>query len=75
VTDARFDFALSIWILNATGHGHGTVVREHIAIEGIERGIVNVGGQHTLTQIVEHHDARTATHPAKRFLVQFGPDP
>jgi hypothetical protein len=32
VANAGLDFALAIWILNATGHGDGAVVREHIAV-------------------------------------------
>jgi hypothetical protein len=43
VTDCGFHFAFAIGILNATGHGRGTVMLQHIAIEGIESGIVEVG--------------------------------
>ena len=48
ITDAGFDFAFAVRILNAARHGHRAVVREHIAIEGIEGGIVNVGDEHAL---------------------------
>ena len=34
------------------------VVREHVAVERIERGVVDVGREHALAQIVEHDDAR-----------------
>jgi hypothetical protein len=27
---------------------------EHVAVEGIERGIVEVGDQHTFAQIIQH---------------------
>jgi hypothetical protein len=74
VTDARFDLAFAVRILDAAGHGHRAVVREHIAIEGIESGIVNVGDEHALTQIIEHDDASGAAEPAKGSFVQFGPD-
>jgi hypothetical protein len=73
VTDARFDFALAIWILNATLHGHRAVVREHIAIE-IEGGIVDVGDEHALAQIIENHDASGSAQSAEGALVQLGPD-
>lgn len=33
VANPGFDFAFAIWILDATWHGHGTVVREDIAIK------------------------------------------
>ena len=46
-------------------------MQKHVLVEGIESGIVNVGKEHALTQIVENHDTRTATEPAKRFLMQF----
>ena len=74
VADAGFDFAFAIGILNAAGHGHRAVVREHIAIERIQSGIVNVGDEHALAQIVEHDDAGGAAQSAKGSFVQFGPD-
>jgi hypothetical protein len=74
VADASFDFALAIWILNATRHGDRAVMREHVAIEGIESGIVNVGDEHTFAQIIENDDASGPTQSTKRFLMQFGPD-
>src|SRR5262250_799145 len=36
MADAGFDFALTIWVLDATRHGDRAVVREHVAIERIE---------------------------------------
>ena len=73
VADAGFDFAFSIRISDPARHGHHAVVGEHIAVERIERGIVDVGREHAFAQIVEHHHARTATEPAKGFLVELGP--
>jgi hypothetical protein len=40
-------------------------VRHNIPIEGIERGIVNVGNEHALAQIVEYHDSHRTGQPAK----------
>ncbi len=74
MTDARFDFAFAVGILYAAGHGHCAVVRQHVAVKRIERGIVNVGDEHAFAQIVEHDDAGGATQPAKGAFVQFGPD-
>jgi hypothetical protein len=71
---AGFDFAFAIWILNATRHGDRAVVSEDIAIQRIQRGIVDVGDEHAFAQIVEHDDASGATESAEGTLVQFGPD-
>ena len=56
VTDARFDFPLAIGIADATRQRDHAVMREHVAIERIERGIVDVRRQHALFQIVEDDD-------------------
>src|SRR6266481_9308459 len=47
---------------------------EHVAIEGIERGVVDVRNQNTFAQIIQHQDARSSAESTKSFLVQFGPD-
>lgn len=49
-------------------------MREHVAIERIESGIVHVADEHDLAQIIEDDDARGAAQPAKRSFVQLGPD-
>jgi len=48
-------------------------VCKDIAVERIERGLVDVGSEYALAQIVEYHHPRTATESAKGFLVQLGP--
>ncbi len=60
--------------MDATGHGDGAVVREHIAIERIESGIVNVGDKYAFAQVIVNHDASGAAESAKRSLMQLGPD-
>ncbi len=47
---------------------------EHIAIQRVQRRIVDVGREHAFAQIIEHDHARGSAQPAKRLLVQFGPD-
>ena len=32
---------------------------EHVAIEGMEGGVVEVGNQHTFAQIIQHQNARS----------------
>ena len=74
LADARFDFALAIRIADATRQRHHAVVREHVAIERIERGIVDVRREHAFFEIVEDNDAHGAAKPTKRALMQLGPD-
>src|SRR5271165_3731920 len=74
MTDAGFDLTFAVWILDAARHSYRAVVSQHIAVERIESGIVNVGDEHALTQIIEHDDARGAAQPAKGSFVQLGPD-
>jgi hypothetical protein len=50
-------------------------VREHIAIERVQGGIVDVRLEDALAQIVEDDDLDRTAQPAKRFLVQLGPAP
>src|SRR5579862_1013913 len=52
VANARFDFAFAIWILDATGHGDSAIVGEHLAIQRVERGVVDVGDEDALAKIV-----------------------
>ena len=74
MADAGLDFALSIRVLHTARQRDHAVMLQHVAIQRIERGIVDVGREHALAQIIQHHHARRAAQPAKRFLVQLGPD-
>ena len=74
MADAGFDLALAIGIADAARQGDDAVVREHVAIERIERRVVDVGREHALLQIVEDDDADRAAQPAKRALVELRPD-
>jgi hypothetical protein len=49
-------------------------VRQHIAIQRIERGVVEVWLQHALTQIVEDDDTDRSSESPESTLVQLGPD-
>ena len=57
VADAGFDLALAIGIADAARQRDDAVVREHVAIERIERRVVDVGREHALAQVVEDDDA------------------
>src|SRR5262245_34764194 len=74
VADARFDFAFAIGIADAARYSDRAVVREHIAIERIERRIVDVGCKYALFQVVEDDDLRRAAQTPKRAFVQVTPD-
>jgi hypothetical protein len=43
VADGRFHLAFSIRILNASRHGDGAIMRQHVAVQRVERWIVDVG--------------------------------
>ena len=59
VADAGFDFAFPIGIADATRQRDGAVVREHVAIERIERRVVDVRREHALFEVVEDDDRRS----------------
>ena len=73
VADARFDLALAIGIADAARQADHAVVREHVAIERIERRLVDVGREHALFEIVEDDGPRRSAEPAKRALMELGP--
>ena len=74
VSDPRFDFAFPIGIADTARERDDAVVREHVAIQRIECGIVDVGREDALFQIVEDDDADGAPESTKRALVQLRPD-
>jgi hypothetical protein len=54
---------------DTTRQSDGTVVCQHVAVQRVQRGIVDVGSEDTLAKIVEHHHARGAAEPAKGFFM------
>ena len=73
VADAGFHFAFPVGIADPARHGHGAVVGQYVAIERIQSRIVNVGLEHTFSQVVGNHDSGGAAQAAEGLLVQFGP--
>ena len=53
VADAGLDLALSVGVADAARQGDDAVVGEHVAVERIERRVVDVRVEHALFQIVE----------------------
>jgi hypothetical protein len=74
VADAGFDFAFAIGIADAARQGDDAVVGQDVAIERIERRVVDIGCEDSLAEIVEDDDAYRAAQSTKRALVELGPD-
>jgi hypothetical protein len=69
MADAGFNFSFSIWILDPTGQSYGAIVRQDVAIERIQSGIVDVRDEHAFAQIIENHDSRSATQSTECSLM------
>ena len=74
VADPRLDLPLAIGIPDPARQRGDAVVREHVAVEGIERGLVDVGPQHALAQVVEDNEGRRTPQPPKRPFVELRPE-
>jgi hypothetical protein len=70
-----FDFSFSIWIAHLARQCRHAVVRQNIAIQGIQARIVEVRRQHALAKVVQDHDPRRPAKPTKCLLVKLGPHP
>ena len=49
------------------------VMAQHIAVQGINRGIINIRREDSLAQVIQHHHPRGAAQPAEGLLMQLGP--
>ena len=74
VADAGLDLALAIGIADAARQGDRAVVREDVAVQRIERRVVDVGREHAFAEIVEDDHPHGAAQAAKGLLVELGPD-
>ena len=73
IADSTFPFRSAS--PDATRQGDGAVVGEHVAVERVQRGVVDVRREHALAQVVEDHDPDGAPEPPEALLVQLGPAP
>src|SRR3989441_6419938 len=73
MADGRLHLALAVGIADATGQRDDAVVRQHVAVERIERGVVDVRREHALAKIVEDDDLHGAAEAAETLLVQLAP--
>jgi len=74
MTDAGFHLAFAIRVPHSAWKRSDAVVAQHIVVQRIERGIVNVGREHALTEIIEDHHVSGSAQPAERLLMQLSPD-
>ena len=74
VADAGFDFAFPIGIADAARKRDDAIMREHIAVERIERRVVDVRREDALAQVVEDNDLDRPAQLTEGALVQLGPD-
>ena len=70
---AALHLPFAIRVPHPAGHRDHAVVPQHVGVHGVDRGIVDVGLEHALAQVVEHHHARAAAQPAEGLLMQLGP--
>jgi hypothetical protein len=64
MSDARFDLTLAIGVTDPARQREDAVVGEHVAIDGIERRVVDVGREHAFFEVVE--DATRVESPSRR---------
>jgi len=70
VADGVFDAALAVGVAHARRVGHHAVVRQGRGIDRVELGLVQVGLEHALLEVVEHDVAATAAEVTPGLLVQ-----
>jgi hypothetical protein len=46
--------------LDPARQGHCSIVGEHVAIERVQSGVADIGDEHTVFEVIEYHDPRTA---------------
>ena len=70
---AALHLPLAIRVPHPAGHRDHAVVLQHVGVHGVDRGIVDVGLEYALANVVEHHHARAPTQATEGLLMQLGP--
>src|SRR6185437_5222807 len=74
IADPGFHLALAIGIAHPARQRDDAIVGHHVAVERVQRGIVDIGPEHAFGEVVEHHHAYAAPQPPERLFVQLRPD-
>jgi hypothetical protein len=74
VVHARLDLPLAIGVAHTAGQRRHAVVREHVAVQRVQRRLVDVGLEHALFEIIQNCDARGSTQAAEGALMELRPD-
>jgi len=73
VADPGLDLAFPLVIADATREADDAVVREHVAVERIERRLVDVRGEHALFEVIEDDGPRRPAQPTEGAFVERRP--
>ena len=61
--DTALDLSFPVRMPDAARQGHGAVMPEHVAVKGIECGVVYVRGEDAFAQIIEDNHASLCEGP------------
>ncbi len=73
VPDAALHLAFSIRVADAAGQRDGAVVGQQVAIERVEKGIVDIGLQHAFAEVIQDDGVGGSTEAAESSFVKLGP--
>jgi len=74
MANTGFHLAFAVRIPDTTGQRDGAIVCQHVAIERIHAGIVDVRREYAFLEVVEHHDSGRSAQATEGLLMQLGPD-
>src|SRR5471030_3327336 len=74
MADAGFHFAFPVRIPDPARHRDSAIVSEHIPVERVQSGIVDIGREYSLFKVVGNHDSGRATQAPESLLMQFRRD-
>ena len=73
VSDGVLNRALAVGVTHAGRVAHNTIVFQGGGIDGVELGLVQVGFDDTLLEVVQHHIAAGTTEVAPSLFMQACP--
>src|SRR5215469_6605831 len=63
--NSALDFTLSIRITHTARQSNGAVMSQYIAIQRVQRRVINIGREHSFAEVVEHHGFGSAPEAAE----------